>query len=652
MGVGVTDHSPGWRIPQMQKSETRQEQVQGEFFHSESSLADRLVREAIQNSMDARVDPQAPVKVSFTFSGQRDALSKSEAAQFLSGLNPHLEVGALEGSPENLSSFFDRPMPYLAIEDFGTHGLTGDITANSTMERGNNFWGFFRSTGISSKTEGEAGSWGLGKWVFPDASDISAFLGVTQREGESELVLMGQAILRPHSIGEFDYRPYGWFAEYSEDNDAKWLPMPVRDQDFIEEACLAFGIQRGLGNDRQPGLTIVVPFPNEELTPAGIARATVTQYFLPIVNGDLDVEIRHPELGDTAITADTIMGVAGRIQPSDRDDESPESMRSTVLLAQWAATHSNDNFRLLNVANSTFEMSETEKEDYERGTPIGFEVYTNTTRRDRNRREGSNFRIIIERDEGLQNGHDYFVRGFLRVPKMDHIANYHARALVIIDGQSALGHMLRDAEGPAHMEWKPNEKRATQKWVNTPERVREVRRTAGRILQALTTRASTLQRHALADLFPASRSSGGSDTGPGSRGGDNPSPSTPPIPGGPSPFIITQTADGFVVTKNSHNTKPVEGAWRMSIAYDVSRGDPFRAFEAAATNGLLDFSIFESGELSVRVSKSTETTAVADNVLDFDVKGDDFRLQITGFDGRDIAVDIVPAPSSEEDDDS
>ena len=120
---------------------------------------------------------------------------------------------------------------------------------------------FFRSVGISPKTESEGGSWGLGKWVFPDASDISAFLGITQREGDDDLLLMGQAVLRTHTIEQEKFRPYGWFAAYSGDTDADWLPMPVDDDALINGACSAFQLSRVRDGVAQSGLSVIVPFP-------------------------------------------------------------------------------------------------------------------------------------------------------------------------------------------------------------------------------------------------------------------------------------------------------------------------------------------------------------------------------------------------------
>ena len=132
--------------------------------------------------------------------------------------------------------------------------------------------------------------------------------------------------------------------------------------------------------------------------------------------------------------------------------------------------------------NTTFEFDEETKERYDKGMPLGFKLRIDTTQRQDGGSRDSEFLVVIQKDDDLPQGHDYFVRGFLRVPKMDEIRQYHARALVLVDGQSALGHMLRDAEGPAHMRWDSQAKRLTQNWVGAQARVRRVRGAANRIL--------------------------------------------------------------------------------------------------------------------------------------------------------------------------
>ena len=162
---------PRWRFRRMLPSEINQDPVQGEFFTNVSDLPERLVRESLQNSLDART-PGETVRVRFAFSGEDGALPVEDAARYLDGLAPHVSAGtdadaAEREAIEEARACLARPMTWLAIEDFGTTGLAGDVEANDPKQPGNHFWGFFRSIGISPKGEDAGGSWGLGKWVFP-----------------------------------------------------------------------------------------------------------------------------------------------------------------------------------------------------------------------------------------------------------------------------------------------------------------------------------------------------------------------------------------------------------------------------------------------------------------------------------------------------
>ena len=251
---------PRWRFARMTPSEINQDPVQGEFFTAASDLPKRFVREAVQNSLDARRGSET-VRVRFVFSGDRDALAFDKAEPYLAGLQNHVaavvQAGAIpsDGAPQVLVgggdeakaasdalTCFIKPMTYLAVEDFGTTGLTGDIESNSERETDNHFWGFFRSIGISPKGADAGGSWGLGKWVFPDASVINAYLGITQREGdEQRWLLMGMAMLKTHTLGEAKFPPYGFFAKHSGREDHAWLPLPADDDDFVWVCARPFG---------------------------------------------------------------------------------------------------------------------------------------------------------------------------------------------------------------------------------------------------------------------------------------------------------------------------------------------------------------------------------------------------------------------------
>ena len=654
--------NPRWRFARMTPAEINQDPVQGEFFSREADLPGRLVREAIQNSLDARRGDD-PVRVRFVFSGKRNALPVARARPYLDGLRRHvaavveaggMAAGASDGDDEeeertatNALACFDKPMDYLVVEDFGTRGLAGDIEAISEREEGNHFWGFFRSSGISPKGENDAGSWGLGKWVFPDASIINAYLGMTQREGEANWLLMGMALLKTHHLGKTKYRYYGSFVAHDDADDEHWLPLPVDSDDDPDDFILTALDDFGLKRMDDPGLSVIVPYPKAELRPADIARAVLTQYFLPVVRGDLVVEIVHPEEGDRTIDDASILSEADHIPSSDRDDESPESLRGAVEFARWAiALKANEHHELQAPNRNRDTIGErlgAIREHYEQGKPLAFRLTTNVRRAGQAQPVPSSFRVYLERDDELNEGHDYFVRGHLRIPHMDHIKRQKARALVLVDGDSELGHLLRDAEGPAHDRWDHFEPRLKERWSAGQARVDEVRRAAERLLLRLVERPRERQMDALADLFPGDPSRIGK--GQSRKQGNRTEPRPPPPPR-PSPLQVDSPAGAFVVRKPTGSEKPVAGTvWSVRFAYDTVRGNPFTVFEAGVRQGSPDFSLDEGLELE---TDGCEAEVDGPNALRFEVTDEAFRLRVSGFDERDVKVEVRAEQTADE----
>ena len=79
---------PEWRFRGMQPGEMNIDPIEGEFFSTAAldSLSDALVREAIQNSLDARI-PGVPVRVRIAFPAPA---SPSVSTRYFGGLWNHL----------------------------------------------------------------------------------------------------------------------------------------------------------------------------------------------------------------------------------------------------------------------------------------------------------------------------------------------------------------------------------------------------------------------------------------------------------------------------------------------------------------------------------------------------------------------------------
>ena len=271
-----------WEFKTWEPGDKVRDPIQGEFFSTDAikNPAEALVREAVQNSLDAGTG--SPVRVRFYISGEEGALPAARMAQYLNGSWPHFTAAGngLRDVPSPTDS-----CPFLACEDFSTRGLEGDPKQwREIAGENNHFYYFFRTEGKSAKTEQERGRWGIGKYVFPRSSRINSFFATTVR-GDNRRLFMGQAVLKSHSIDGKYYKPDGSLGQ-----GVNGLIMPVEDTTFVEQFYADFRLKRA----SQPGLSVVVPWYDREITFDHLVKAAVGDYYYAILKGDLVIDIESP----------------------------------------------------------------------------------------------------------------------------------------------------------------------------------------------------------------------------------------------------------------------------------------------------------------------------------------------------------------------
>ena len=247
-----------WKFRRMTKSEKLVDPIQSQFFTTNivGGLTAALVREAVQNSLDAnlRLNSEVeengdvvvyPVEVRFFLSGMSKSIPQDVFSKYTKGLIPHI-LAQGNGLPVEQRPDFQSPTPYLLIEDSNTRGLEGDPLESEDPgendKENHNFYWFWRNVGRSGKGHGDRGRWGLGKTVFPAASKINTFFGLTVRYEDGKRLLMGQSVLKIHHIHGEDVKfcPYGDFGEFH-DSDPYFV-SPVKGtkelDDFEENFCV------------------------------------------------------------------------------------------------------------------------------------------------------------------------------------------------------------------------------------------------------------------------------------------------------------------------------------------------------------------------------------------------------------------------------
>ena len=317
-----------WQFFEHQPGRTLVDPIEEAFFSSDSDdeNARHLVRESIQNSLDARERGQT-VKVRFTFGELRGEF----VDELFEDLSQHLVArGSGLLSPPRV----DQGMRFLAVEDFGTTGLVGDSDQlqDHDDDAEDNFFYFWRNVGRSGKRAGTLGKWGLGKTVFPASSRINTFFGLTRRRGGDESYLLGRCDIKTHRINGTQYDPYGYFARWENGK-----PLAISNSRQIERVRDAFHLARS-GSDDTPGLSIIIPHVVDEFNVEMLSQEVIENYFWPILKGDLVIEVQENYLTppETTMDAEWMRGVAEDRSFRQRDKE----LADTIALANWAASSS------------------------------------------------------------------------------------------------------------------------------------------------------------------------------------------------------------------------------------------------------------------------------------------------------------------------
>ncbi|HEX9161417.1 MAG TPA: hypothetical protein VF980_06880 [Thermoanaerobaculia bacterium] len=607
---------PSWHFREMSRGEINVDPVHDEFFKAQD-LADALVREAIQNSLDARRG-RTPVRVRIRLATGEHALSPETAAPYLKGLETHVDVPQFAA------------MPFVVVEDSGTRGLVGDPGEDPELDdsRGerNDFYYFWRNVGRSGKGELDRGRWGLGKAVFPVSSRIHTMFGLTRRADDGRLLLLGQTVLKTHVIDGRRFAPYGFFANSGRDD----FPHAIEDAPATARFIADFGLERD-----EPGLSIVIPFHREDdLRFDAILASAIRQYFYPITRGDLIVVVEENGRSET-ITGRTI-----------EREASDANLGKLCALARWSMALPDDEWITIpepatagapKWRDDAIAPDEIEavRARFESGDRLAFRVRI-PVRRKRSRAASSHFDVVLEKDEALRRGEHHFIRRGITIPEVRSSRDKPVRALLVAD-DDAIATFLGDAENPAHSDWSERNDRVRTLYENGASTLRYVKNAIAQIASALAVPPAGRAPDLLADIFSvtvpeegdltaANASSGAIDRGEVQSGSVD-------VPPRPNPVRIVPTRGGFTVIGTKSGV--MAAALRIEVAYRTRSGDPFRKYSP------FDFAIGRGG-VALR-SDGARIGAARDNHIDFQPERSDFQLTVTGLDTRrDVIVRVSP----------
>jgi len=613
------------------KKDPIRDPIQGEFFANEAikNPEEALIREGIQNSLDAAIKDgtEDPIRIRIFLATGAAAAPAKDAKRFMQGAWPHLNA---RGNGIRTPPSPDHACPFLVFEDFKTCGLNGDVT-QSEEEKGNLFFYFFRAEGRSEKLGEKRGRWGVGKHVFPSASQINSIFGLTVRSQDGSRYLMGRSVLKCHQVNDKAFMPDGYFGLPDEDG----FVDPTDDESVIADFCSTFRITR----TNETGLSILMPWVNPTIEARELVAAVLRGYFYPILEGALIVTIEADDFSAT-INDVTITELTNKfLEKNDAD------LRPLLGLAKWAAFAKPDEFTILNSANPDRpvwnqallpqDKIESLKKRFETGDRIALRAPLTVRFKEKGKQtEASHLDIFIARD-GYESGKPTFVREGIIISGVKAPLVRGVRSLVVAS-QGALATLLGDAENPSHTEWLSASAHFGEKYTYGRSYLDFVTRSVHEFVRLLTAGDRKGNPLLLLNLFslPSDDETGISKPGAKKKNSNGTSDDHPkPPPPLPKKFRVERVKGGFSILKGDGElVLPMKLIVRA--AYDVRRGNALGKYKPA------DFSLVRP---PVYVESQTGVKLQEDgpNRLTVEVTQQDFQLALGGFDSRrDLFVKV------------
>jgi hypothetical protein len=594
--------------------------VEDNFANEERTSVEILVRETLQNPLDARLSSEH-VRVRYNLVSVNRDSSAVMPMLFDPNCLGHFKAGGLISDlPESID--------FLVVEDFGTCGLEGTFDDSSIDGSGENWNAFWFREGEGAKPSKANGGAGQGKITLYAASAIRSVLALTRRKSDDAELLFGCCRFRRNYKLPGDPRRWAKEARWCSTKDPEALALPITDSDLIT----ALKAELQLTRADKPGTTFIVPMPRG-IAVEEIRRAVLNEFFFPIRRGRLTVEV-----GDVTIDKNSVAKLASHLGTNSRYSiEYRKFLEATIaehiampatarLKAGWGAASK--------LADSNFEAEGAVAllDQFSSGGLVSAD-FPVRIRKKGEVPETGRFRVVVQQNSEGEHSQELFVRQDLCIDGEKRLRGSRrvapVLALTFIDDIN-LSAFLVAAEEPTHRNWNASRPRLALLYEGAAPLMSSVRNAALRLVEFLTPEGVRDQT-ALAPFFavPEANDSsirGGSGSQPSPRGGEKQSFQIPPPK--PKPMEIKPEKDGFTVRGLNNEAKsafPLHCIVRT--AYATTRGNPFSQWDAAEfwLNSEKDFPI-HVGQVSNLVRDGNE--------LRFDLIDPSGFLQIHGFDPK------------------
>ena len=609
--------------------------VEDNFANEERTSVEILVRETLQNPLDARNQEDVVVEVRYNLISVNRHTSPFAQALFSGECREHLLAGKLVASGD-----LPDTVEFLVIEDFGTSGLEGcytDSSVDGSAENWNAFW--FRE-GQGAKPSKSNGGAGQGKITLYTTSAIRTVLALTHRVSDGAELLLGCCRFRQnYKLPGKDTVRWSKEGRWSSTRTASDLAKPITDAEFLENLKVELQLKRGT----RPGTTFIVPIP-KDITLAAIQNAVVNEFYFPIRRGRLKIEV-----GDVVIDSESISKVATELGKAGRHTSDFRVFMDQAIQLHIdsapMATVKPSWVRETKLSDVSFEPAElkTLKDAFENSALVAVEFPVKITKKGAGEVVSGMFRVILKQYLDGEQSHELFIRQDLAIDGERRLKGSRriqpCLALTFIQDLN-LSALLAAAEEPTHRTWNSKRPKVVGQYKDPDKALNLVRNAALRLVEFLTPpgkRDDTALSIYFADpTTPPTKRKGGAGVTPESPNAD-PDLDPPAIPPPrPKPIEFLPLPDGFRIKSNPPEMilKSLPLLCDVEIAYATTFGDPFAQWDAA------EFWLNDDKAFPV-VSSGIAELVRDGNQISFNVTHPVSEIKVTGFDSnRQLEVRI------------
>lgn len=465
------------------------------FVQDNAQLAESLVRETLQNSLDAKRQELDSVSVRFSVKTIKSH-HQNVMGLLLRDIMPHLKSAkpALYDSVKNYGE-----AKVLVIEDFGTTGLEGN--ESTRQDDNNDFANFWRFVGRTEKGGGRGGSFGIGKVVIPMSSLACTFFGVTVREDSKNSLgplFMGQSMLPQHKINGTNFEPFILYGDLGDD-----IVLPVSDLLRIEEfsSCLDF-----TRKPNQPGTSIAIPYPAKLISCESILNAVVKHYFYSIIKGQLVVEIEGDNFPAVKLTRQSIKEHAKSVGIDFINllsfvEMSVDVPYNTLLQLPYCPDDLTINAEMF---EGDLGLLEDLRKKYENEELLSFK-YTLPLAPVKGGKYCGDLHLFIKKSPNVERGSDIYMRSGISVYANSVFKESNKAFALLVADEELICELLRLSEGPAHNTWIFSSAKASAAYVGAAKTIKAAKNSLRELYSLVAIGKEEQDLSSFAKFFPSSR---------------------------------------------------------------------------------------------------------------------------------------------------